>query len=394
MTLLPEALERCRVPTVFSPTQLALAEHCLLRAVLGSSRDVPVLTSHPLAALGRVFHRVLELAVRGEIPRAGTPSEDAQRTLDRLIDEEEVRLATAWPHATPRLRELLAPLQWRQRRRAVLDLAEKYLAGSIPRAPLSHHGRPRDPKHLPPHTTWAEVQLDTPELRLRGRVDLIHRGSDDVTIRDLKTGRVVTREGEMLPHIERQMRLYGAMAHVVWPIARLSLIVDHGAEWTIEFGDEQEARLLAWLREVLGRLPADGVVETEALATPGRACDGCAHRHLCPAYRKAAPAFWIGETSTRMPLDTWGTVTGVERRADNLIDLSLRDTAHRPVRVFGLSEFRLIGVQPGDKVWLFGLNSRDKRGGIDCWRHPNNFFEAADDDRFARAWTLQTFAEK
>lgn len=382
------------MPAVFSPSQLAHGEHCLLRTVMGSSGDVPALTAHPAAALGSVLHRVLELAVRGGIPRTGTPAEDALLTLERLIDEEEERLKTTWPQSPPSLRELLAPLKWRQKRRVVLDLVEKYLSGAIPQSLSNRRGPARDAGQLPPNTTWAEVQLDTPTLRLRGRVDLIQRRSDDIAIRDLKTGRVLTRDGEIIPKLERQMRLYGLMAHVVWPSARLSLIIDHGSERTVEFTDEHEAGLLESLKDVLDRLPADSLVQAATLATPGQACEGCAHRHVCPTYRRIAPDFWTGEKPARMPLDTWGVTTEVLRRADNLLDVSIKDAAHRAVKVFGLSAFRLAGLKPGDKVWLFGLHSTDKRGGPDLWRHPRNFFEVADDDPFSRAWALQAYSSE
>lgn len=390
MTPPPEPLLRCRVPATFSPSQLAFGEQCLLRAVLRSARDVPTLLAHPAAALGGVFHKLLEMAVRGEIMRSGTPGEDAERALDRLLDAEDARLAVVWPSDPPRLREVFAPLTWRRKRRVVLDLAGKYLSGAVPKA-TGAGGATRDARGLSPNGSWAEVQIDAPSLRLRGRADLIQRTAGDVVIRDLKTGRVLTNEGDVLPHIERQIRLYGAMAHVVWPSARVSLVVDHGVEREVGFAYEHEAEVLAWLRAVLDRLPADRDVETELLATPGEACEGCAHRHMCPAYRRSAPEYWRGDSLVRMPLDTWGEVVAVAVRASGLADLTMRDAAGRTVKVFGLAAFRVSTVQPGDAVWLFGLRTRDRRGGPESWRHPRNFFEVADDDLFARAWTVQSF---
>jgi RecB family exonuclease len=379
------------VPAAFSPSQLAFGEQCLLRAVLGSTRDLPTLTAHPAAALGSVFHKLLEMAVRGEIPRTGTPSEDAERTLDHLLDAEDARLAATWPGDPPRLREVFPPLTWRRKRRVVLDLAEKYLSGAVPRAAAGSGSGARNAKDLPPNGSWAEVQIEAPALRLRGRADLSLRTAGDVVIRDLKTGCVLTGEGDVLPHIERQMRLYGAMAHVVSPSARVSLVVDHGVEREVEFAREHEVEVLAWLRGVLDRLPPDYDVDAELLATFGEACEGCAHRHVCPAFRRLAPEYWRGESPVRMPLDTWGEVVTFAARATGLADLTIRDAAGRIVKVFGLAAFRVAEVQPGDAVWLFGLRTRDKRGGPESWRQPHNFFEVADDDPFARAWTVQSF---
>lgn len=392
MTLLPDPLVRCRVPVAFSPSQLAFGEHCLLRTVLGSMRDLPALTAHPAAALGSVFHELLEMAVRGEIPRTGSPAGDAEGALERLLDAEDARLAGAWPVDPPRLRAVFPPLTWRRKRRLILDLAEKYLSGAVPRVATGSRSGTRNARDLPSNGSWAEVQIEATSLRLRGRADLIQRAAGDVVIRDLKTGRVLTTEGDVLPHIERQMRLYGAMAHVVWPSSRVSLVVDHGVEREVGFTREHEADVLAWLTDVMRRLPADREVEAEPLATPGEACEGCAHRHVCPAYRRSAPTYWRGESRVRMPLDTWGEVVTITARAGGLGDLSLRDAAGRMVKVFGLAMFRLSTIQAGDAVWLFGLRSRDKRGGPESWRHPHNFFEVADDAPSARAWTVQLFS--
>jgi hypothetical protein len=350
------------------------------------------LTAHPATALGSIFHKLLAMAVRGEIPRTGTPSADAECTLDRLLDAEDARLAAAKPGDPVRLREVFPPLTWRRKRRAVLDLAEKYLSGAVPRATTGTGGATRNAKDLPPNGSWSEVQLEATSLRLRGRADLIQRTAGDVVIRDLKTGRVLTTEGEVLPHIERQMHLYGAMAHVVWPSARISLVVDHGVEREVGFWHEHEVEVLAWLTDLLRRLPADRDVEAEPLASPGEACEGCAHRHVCPAYRRLAPEYWRGESMVRMPLDTWGEVLTIIARPDGLADLTMGDAAGRMVKVFGLAALHISMVRPGDAVWLFGLRSRDKRRGPDTWRHPHNFFEVADDDPYARAWAVQVFA--
>jgi hypothetical protein len=369
-----------------------VGEKCLLRAVLGSIRSLPTLATHPAASLGTVFHHLLELAVRGEITRTGSPAEDAESTLDRLLEMEDARLAAEAEGHVPKLSEMYSPLLWRRKRRVVLDLAAKYLSGAVPRSGLPSGSGSRNARDLPPNGSWAEVLMEAPSLRMRGRADLIQRVASDVQIRDLKTGRALTNEGEILPHIERQMRMYGTMARVLWPSAQISLVVDHGVESEVEFGREQEAVERAWLQRFLDRLPPDDDVHAESLATPGEACEGCSHRHVCLAYRKKAPNFWRTETVARMPLDTWGSVVAIVSRTDDLMDLTIRDAAGRLVKVFGLAAFRLAKAKPADEVWLFGLRTTDKRGGPELWRHPRNFFEVADDDPFARAWTVQVFA--
>jgi RecB family exonuclease len=392
VNVLPGPLVGCEVPPAFAPSQLAFGKDCLLRAVLGSNRDLPALNAHPTAELGRVFHKLLEMAVRGEISREGSTAHDAERVLERLLEEGDARLAKTFPTEPPRLRELFPPLVWRRKRRLALDLAERYLSGDVPRV-TGGSGGSRNARDMPVNASWSEVRLEAAELRLAGQADLIQRQAGDVVIRDLKTGRALTSEGDVLPHIERQMRLYGTMAHSVWPNARVKLVIDDGTEREIAFEPEQQAEVLKWLREVLDRLPANHVVATTALADPGQACEGCAHRHLCPAYRTSAPEYWRRDASVRMPLDTWGEVVRTVEGPDGRLDVTLNDAAERTVKIFGLVSVGPRAFAPGDKVWLFGLRTRDRRGGPEEWRHPHNFFEVADDDPFARAWTLASFVE-
>jgi hypothetical protein len=96
----------------------------------------------------------------------------------------------------------------------------------------------------------------------------------------------------------------------------------------------------------------------------------------------------------RMPLDTWGTVDKIDLVTNGQCNATLRDAAARTVKVFGLLQSRLSVAQEGDRIWLFGLRTRDRRGSVDGWYHPLNFFEVAEDDPFAQAWSLQVFADR
>jgi hypothetical protein len=237
------------------------------------------------------------------------------------------------------------------------------------------------------------VTISVPDLRLAGRADLVERERGQITIRDLKTGRVVSDDSTLLPHIELQMRLYGVMARRLWPEAQIRLVVDDGTEREVPFQQTEEGDSTSWLDGVLARLPIDESVTAESLATPGEACEGCPFRHLCPPYRRDTPEFWRTETSFRLPLDTWGDVASITPRGNAASDVTLMDAADRMVKVFGLLDARVSGLRQGERLWLFGLRTRDRRGGPDHWRHPRNFYEVTDDDAFARAWTLEAFAE-
>lgn len=389
MTPEPSILLTSPIPQVFSPSQMAFGVHCLLRVVLGASRDLPILSSHPAGAIGRAFHKLVELAVQGRIERSESPDADAARTLDRLLDEEEAALSNRL--ATPvALRTVFPPAIWRRKRRTALDLANSYLSGAVPRITRVGAGQVLSANELPATGRWSEVRLEVPELRLAGRVDVVERKPGKVTIRDIKTGRVETDAGELLRHVEDQLRLYGLMARRIWPDSEVELIVDHGRERQIPFGFDDEHRLTTWLESAFQQLP-EGNADAAGLATLGDACDGCPHRHICPTYRAGVPALWRTDSAFRLPLDTWGRLTDVLYGPGGQCDLTLLDDAGRTVKVFGVVATRMTAATGGQWVSLFGLRSKDRRGGGDRWRHPQNFFEVADDDPFARAWALEVF---
>ncbi len=83
---LPPSTMTVRAPASFGPSQLAGGGGCLLRLALqGSSPDL--LTAHPAAELGRAFHRLLELASRGQVGEMGDPEAHLLDVLDALLAE-------------------------------------------------------------------------------------------------------------------------------------------------------------------------------------------------------------------------------------------------------------------------------------------------------------------
>lgn len=239
MKPLPPPINTIMVPEYFSPSQLASGDTCLLRAVVGSSHgDVPSLSSHPAAEIGRVFHRLLELAARGQIPRSGSTEADVGRCLDELLANARWRLARdPETEAYADLSRTVAPLVWFQKTSMVVGIAARLIAASSPR----HSGEGSTGfsaptfEALPANGEWAEVPIKAPGLRLAGRVDLVEKRPGVVILRDLKSGRVEDPEGQILPHIDLQLRLYGVMVREVEPNRSVRLLVDTGAEHEVPF---------------------------------------------------------------------------------------------------------------------------------------------------------------
>src|SRR5690606_24372496 len=145
--------------------------------------------SNPAAELGKVFHRLQELAIRGEINRCGESRAAVSRKLDELLAEATLRLQR--DHATAGYSELhrtMSPLNWRRKRNTVIDIATRLMDLAPPPRVGAKRDRVRTISYerLPECGKWAEVQITVPTLRLKGRLDVVEKDEAGVTIRDLK----------------------------------------------------------------------------------------------------------------------------------------------------------------------------------------------------------------
>ena len=229
-------------------------------------------------------------------------------------------------------------------------------------------------------------------------MDHVDLSSDEaVHIRDHKGGRILDRDGTVLQSIQLQLRLYGLAVLDDRPNSRVRLSVSNGKQnYVIAFGDSDVDETREWLDGFLSALRPGSEQLSETHATPGTACSLCAHRHVCPAYRRAAPQNWLdGTRDGRQPLDTWGVVTTAES-SHGLTRLDLLAASSRRVRVQRLDAARheLENLKVGQGIWLFGLASPRKRvvGG----RHvqPRNFYELPASPSEHRAWSLTIFEDQ
>jgi hypothetical protein len=224
---------------------------------------------------------------------------------------------------------------------------------------------------------------------------LERRGRNVVIVRDYKTGQIRERDGSIRPHIELQLRLYALAISTVEPSACVELHASDGTEdHPIILDGDIISETRRWLEAILSELPAGAVIPAETIATPGHGCSYCPSRHICPAYREAAPEFWrSGSEAALLPFDIWGEMTKVAEER-GLVTLELLDAAGRRVKVHRLDR-RHTGpneLQAGRELWLFGLSAAAKNVCRARFFHPRNFFEFPSDSSERRAWSLAVFA--
>jgi len=385
------------IPKTFSVSQIVAADDCFLKVLMAMQREVvEPLRKSPAAELGRVFHSLMEEAVKGfsrgeEISLVGLEKE-----LDQLLDETRKRLeGDSRTISYVNLLQTMPPLTWERKRRSLLDAAFAIVDSNLDRNRTNRGARKERFcfENTKGDGRWVEVPIHVPDLRLKGRIDLVEREGDQIKLVDLKSGRAEGVDGEVIPKIALQLRLYGILVQALEPKAKISLVVNDGTEHEIPFDGVVAEETKDWLYSKVSLLIPGEIVPAEKCAKVGPECRWCGIRHQCASYLREAPSLWTCEIDWRLPIDTWGTIKQLTLKRNGLFNLTLLDAAGRHVKIFCVRELHLAGLSVGKRVWFFGLAvSRPTLRGKSR-RHPLNFYEIGDSNEWERAWALQVFIE-
>lgn len=383
LTKIPDCVTNVTVKDLLSISQLGFADNCLLRVALGASvTPIQRLPDNPSAKLGSILHRLLDQASQGRIPRSGSPCKDAEAALNVLLAEYDFDFAA-----------VLSPAEWSSRKSSAIGLAAKRLEGQAQATRFSSSKIRLGFHELPRNGIWGEVSIKSSELRVSGQIDLVEKLDPRVMIRDTKTGRIEDRNGEILGHIEKQLRLYGLAVREHLENWEIKLLVEGKRSWAFSFNANEESESRRWLVEKLSELPANIPLRASSIACIGEACRTCPYRHVCPNYRDAAPIAWKdGTTNGPLSEDTWGRIERI-RESNGRFDVEIRDQANRRVRVTGIRpEWKLQDqATEGTTIFFFGLAAEKPQfhGGV--WKHHLNFHELPSSRRGRMAASLAMF---
>jgi hypothetical protein len=342
----------------------------------------------PEASVGLLVHRVLERWARGH---SADPLElfDLEYTqLRKELGDDSARRHFADLAATKGLQAWTRLRSWVGERCRHLEQRLPKKNGAVVGA-----GAPRGVPVGP------ERHLASDRLRLGGQADRIRSlGASAYEVRDFKSGNVVGDDGEVKPAIQLQLRAYGLMILDVDPRASVRLVVDDGDEHDVGFDATAQLQAREEIQNIVARVPLAGVADAAGLATAGPSCHGCSIRHVCSAYREAAPGWWrsFPPTIERLPDDIWGTVVEVlPKPGATTVDVVLIDAAGRHVRVDGVDvRHDALAVPARSRVWLFGLQASARPRGYDGKRfHPRVFHELPRDGHERRAWSAVVLLE-
>jgi putative RecB family exonuclease len=223
----------------------------------------------PVAARGTLVHAVLERLF--DHPAGNRTPEQARA----LVVPEWERLLAAEPGLAALFREDADKAAWLAEAAAMLD---RYFALE-------------DPRRLEPaHRELSVEAVLASGLRLRGYIDRLDVApGGDIRIVDYKTGSAPPAEFEARALF--QMRFY---ALVLWRaqgrVPRLLQLMYLGSGEIIRYQPD-EPDLLATERKVeaLWRAIERARSERDWRPRPGRICDWCAHKPICPAFGGTPP---------------------------------------------------------------------------------------------------------
>ena len=117
-------------------------------------------------------------------------------------------------------------------------------------------------------------------------------GPRTLEVRDFKTGATLDERGEIKEGIALQLQAYGLLLLESQPGADVRLVVDDGEEREVPFDFDARRKATDEVMRITGSMPPAGPASAEELTRPGSSCLACSIRHVCPAYRATAPAWW------------------------------------------------------------------------------------------------------
>ena len=395
MRILPDPICFVTTPEVFSVSQIVTANDCLLKGLLTfQNDDVVPLKSNPSAELGKVFHSLVEEAVRGFSEKKDVSIKMMEEMLDHILQKKEQLLKSDPSTAQyANLSKTMTPLAWERKRRTLLDLAFEFVGNSrsVRREQNKKQWHDFDYRNLSGDGRWTEVPIHVPELRLKGRIDLLERTGEEIKITDLKSGRVRGIDGEIRPGISFQLCLYGIMVQSLSPKTKVTLIANDGEGHPVPFDSSIAVGTEDRLQSLVDDLLPGARYCTRQYASIGQSCQWCRFRHQCEEYLNIIPNLWKCEVKWRLPLDSWGTVERIESTGRELVNLILLDEANRRIKISRIQRIHLEEQIAISRLYLFNLTTSLPSRQKSMWRHPINFYEIDDCRTCGRAWSLEVF---
>jgi hypothetical protein len=344
-----------------NPSSYQSLKLCRLKGVWIGTHARQLLPSSPQAHLGRIIHKVLEMAGSGQI--------DAEADFDgawqACLEEEERKISTSWNERHFTL--LSKAIDDYEVRREQCRLLTNEIIAKGPRI-ASQEGK----------GAVRERFIQTSDGAVGGYPDLITFAQGGAMISDFKTGRIFDPDAEpLLKTLDEgyamQLKLYACAVVSTYGVMPISLRIEglDGSKHKVTFDVSECDAILGEARRTLGEI--NSIIESpnlshgeklSALASPSpHSCKFCRYRPCCPPYlsqrAKDPEAGW--------PVDASGEVAEKKVLGNGklIIRLKAKDSPNA-VAVRGLDPCRHPALDPLPKrAYLFDL---DKETSTQCLR--------------------------
>jgi CRISPR/Cas system-associated exonuclease Cas4 (RecB family) len=279
-----------QIPTVrpishFTPSLYEAALRCKALAIWSAFGDQNALPQSSNAILGSCFHKVLELANKGQFPQDKKACYDAARQ----VFEEQVQwqYQNAHPLLKSKFRSIdRLPYYYLFKERAALHATD-----------IALQKQPSTSKEISKLFGGAEVSLVSRDGLIKGRPDHINTAKSEII--DYKSGTKSEAVGEELSVSEiRQLRLYAYLClENDIQISKGIIIRGNNQHVALTITDKEAQQEGNTARVLLSKLNAAADHQTfKEIAEPSpKNCKGCSCIPLCEAFWEQATPEWANE---------------------------------------------------------------------------------------------------
>lgn len=283
-----------QIPTIQTISQLTpslyeAALHCKARAIWSAFGDRNAIPQHPNAILGICFHKVLELANKGQFPKEKEACRDAAR------QAFEIQAQSQYQKAHPLLKSKFSSV-------------ERFPYYYLLRERSASHGinvalqkKPSTSRETLKAFGGSEVSLVSRDGLIRGRPDYIDVAQSEVI--DYKSGFKAQADGTKLSESEiRQLRLYAYLSLENGIQISKGTIVRTDNHATVSISDEDAQTEGDAARALLTELNTEASSQTfQEMAQPSpENCQNCSCIPLCEAFWEQATPEWANECGTHL----------------------------------------------------------------------------------------------
>ena len=275
-----------RFPRV-SPSRYTAMRSCLLREVWSASGNTPLLPPSPLAELGFVIHRLLEIAGRGQL--ADRQEKAVEAAWSRLINEAEKTMSMS-PIRLPHV-----PLS-----KSISDFEVRKLRACRKASKIAHYAEcsRKGAAGKAPQPTGFELWVETDDGVVGGYIDCVKDTEKGIVLSDYKSGSFLHggtfgEPRKVKQTYKEQLELYAALYRHrfgTWP-AILEIVPLQGASVEVHFNKQNAERLLETAGRSLRAVNItikeveNGNEDVSSLASPkAEHCRMCQFRPECRAY--------------------------------------------------------------------------------------------------------------